>query len=83
MYNRYIPGPEEYAPIPEEHPPRAAKQPLIPEKLAGFLEKWKGEKPDSGDILLLLIVLLLWHEEGDRDLLIALGAALLLGDQGL
>ena len=83
MYNRYIPGPEEYAPIPEEHPPRAVKRSLIPEKLVGLLEKWKGEKPDSGDILLILIVLLLWHEEGDRDLLIALGAALLLGDQGV
>lgn len=69
MYNRYIPQGEQYTPAGRE-----------PEK--GIRELLKGlhlERLDSGDLLLLLIVLLLWKDSEDTDLLIALGAALFLG----
>lgn len=86
MYNRYIPDETQYTPIGPRHEPRAASQ------LGGLLEKGTQplqrllnhlhpEKLDSGDILLLLIVLLLWKEHEDTDLLLALGAAMLLGSE--
>lgn len=88
MYNRYIPHEQEYAPIPERSGPFAppsgkGRESLLGKnagRLKGLLKKLELEKLDSGDLLLLLVVLLLWREEEDLDLLIALGAALLLGE---
>lgn len=88
MYNRYIPDRQPYAPVGEGEtfrpaPQRTGGAPFLEKgaaQLSGLLKKLRLEKLDSGDILLLLIVLLLWKEEEDMDLLLALGAALLLGD---
>ena len=88
MYNRYIPDRQPYAPVGEgEHfRPAAQRTGSIPffekgtAQLSGLLKKLRLEKLDSGDLLLLLIVLLLWKEEVDMDLLLARGAARLLGD---
>ena len=88
MYNRYIPDRQPYAPAGEGERPRptvrrAGSAPFLEKgaaQLSGLLKKLHLEKLDSGDILLLLIVLLLWKEEEDMDLLLALGAALLLGE---
>lgn len=81
MYNRYIPEGSRYTPV--EPQDRAAsyggEKPGRP--LRELLKKLPVDRLDSGDILLLLIVLLLWKESEDTDLLLALGAALLLGGE--
>lgn len=89
MYNRYLPNQNRCAPVEGPDKPRqtaqAAGAAALLEKtgsqLTGFLKKLHLEKLDSGDILLILVVLLLWKEEEDIDLLLALGAALLLGKE--
>ncbi|MBQ8801746.1 MAG: hypothetical protein IJZ52_05635 [Clostridium sp.] len=88
MYNRYIPDRQPYAPVGEGEtihpaPQRVGSASLLGKgtaQLSELLKKLHLEKLDSGDLLLLLIVLLLWKEEEDMDLLLALGAALLLGE---
>lgn len=88
MYNRYISSGQPYAPVGQENQPRPAAPrfgggPLLEKgaaQISGLLKKLRLEKMDSGDILLLLVILLLWREEEDTDILLALGAALLLGD---
>lgn len=75
MYNRYIPQNGAYTPAGREGP----ELPQPGKKLSELLKGWKLDRLDSGDLLLLLIVLLLWKEGEDTDLLIALGAALFLG----
>ena len=81
MYNRYLPQREEYTPVgngpPVYHPGSGN---FSGGELGKLLKKVLPEKLDSGDLLLLLVVLLLWREEEDTDLLLALGAALLMGD---
>ena len=83
MYNRYLPPEEQYAPV---EPIRERQKPGSLSGKGGkafmeeLLKKLPLEKPDSGDLLLLLIVLLLWKESGDTDLLLALGGAMLLGE---
>ncbi len=47
--------------------------------LNGLLKSLKLENIDSGDVLLLLIILLLLSEGDDLDLVIALGVVLLMG----
>lgn len=47
--------------------------------LTGLLRSLKLDRLDSGDILLLLIVLLLLWEGDDLELVIALGLALIMG----
>lgn len=85
MYNRYLPSEDQYAPV-EPGGERAAsggsggRRGKLPWE--EMLKKLPLEKPDSGDLLLMLIVLLLWKESGDTDLLLALGGAFLLGDDG-
>ena len=81
MYNRYIPEGSRYTPVePQDrrapHGEKKSGQPLM-----ALLKKLPVDKLDSGDILLVLIVLLLWKESEDTDLLLALGAALLLGGE--
>ena len=73
MYNRYIPTHECCTPPAREKSAGPVQ---------GARELLKGlhlDRLDSGDLLLALIVLLLWKENEDTDLLLALGAALFLG----
>ena len=75
MYNRYIPQNGAYTPAEHE----GGQPPQPGTKFGELLKGLKLDRLDSGDLLLLLIVLLLWKEGEDKDLLIALGAALFLG----
>ena len=83
VYNRYIPEDSQYTSVdpPERHRggdfPSREKGKLLPEKLLKLI---RLEKLEPGDILLALIVLLLWKDSEDNDLLLAFGAAMLLGE---
>lgn len=89
MYNRYIqnddgayqqiPRQEDAAPPP---PPRRESPPRTEGRLGGFLdqilEKLHLQDIDKGDILLLLILLFLYDQGEDEELLMALGLLFLL-----
>ena len=83
MYNRYIPQDSQYTPVdPPERSVSGGGTPrgkgrFSPEKLLKLI---RPEKLEAGDILLALIVLLLWKDSEDSDLLLAFGAAMLLGE---
>ena len=84
MYNRYIPEGSQYTPV-EPLGDRTAdsghgweKGKRLPEKLLRLI---RLEKLEPGDILLALIVLLLWKDSEDSDLLLAFGAAMLMGEE--
>ena len=85
MYNRYIPGSASYAPIPEEEAPPAAPRPEgrrakgAAGGLTALLKGLGAEGMDTGDVLLLLIVLLLALEGDDWETVLILGLLLLLG----
>ena len=94
MYNRYIPAGTDYRPVSTPSPPRRDAQrppPPPPPKGAGPLEGvtgWLGgllkgihlEEMDSGDILLVLILLFLFLESDDNlELVITLGLLLAFG----
>lgn len=82
IYNAYIPGGGPYEKIPEEHPPgfESMFSSLLGSKgtggLSGLLGKLGLGKLDSGDILLLLILFLLWREGDHFDLVLLLGPGL-------
>jgi len=82
LYNAYLPHPGPYEKRPEAEPPGGGN---------GFFRQWGGEGLrslweklplsglDSGDLLLLLVLILLWKEgEADPILLLTLAAAFLL-----
>ncbi len=82
MYNRYIPADSAYQPLKPESSPQSgsppAAGPLEGFKLGGLLQGLG--QIDSGDILLLLILLLLCTDgEDNLDLLIVLGLAVAFG----
>lgn len=86
MYNRYIPSGTSYQRIAEEDGPvgAAPAEETVEgaEKkgvLAGLLKGLKLDGLDTGDILLLLILLFLFLEGDDMELIITLGLVLLLG----
>lgn len=85
MYNRYIPSGASYARVTEEDAaPLSAPgkaEPVSEKKggLSGILKGLKLENLDTGDILLLLILLFLFLEGDDIELIITLGLMLLLG----
>lgn len=88
MYNRYIPNGDSYTRITVEDGPSAApisaeNRAAEPEArtggLASLLKSLKLEKLDTGDVLLLLIILFLFLEGDDMELIITLGLMLLLG----
>lgn len=66
---------------PLRRPRREPAQPEPAKKtgLAGLLKGLKLEELDTGDILLLLILLFLFLEGDDLELIITLGLLLLLG----
>ncbi|MEG2119992.1 MAG: hypothetical protein RRY53_06505 [Pseudoflavonifractor sp.] len=85
MYNRYIPSGTSYTRVTEEDaaPPTAPREAeTAGEKKGGLSALLKGlklENMDTGDILLLLIMLFLFLEGDDIELIITLGLLLLLG----
>ena len=73
----YCPPPDEEPfgpPPPPPPPPGGGRQGF----LSGLLEKLNLKNLDSGDLILLLIIFLLYKEGGDEELLIALGLLLIL-----
>jgi len=88
MYNRYIPNGTAYTRITESEPPpsppprqkRKKSAPPSAGLLSALFKHLKLEELDTGDVLLLLILLLLFLDgEDNMELLIALGLILLLG----
>ena len=82
MYNRYIPEGHPYTPVDPPVEERAFRETGRP-SLESLLKRIRMEKPDTGDLLLALIVLLLWKDSGDTDLLLAFGGAMLMGEEEL
>ena len=94
MYNRYIrnddgvyarqPQPEPQPQAPPPPPPRHEPQPPPPKLggqlplLSGMLDKLHLGDIDIGDLLLLLLLFHLFREDGDEELLIAIGLLLIL-----
>ena len=81
-YNAYIPGEGPDENIPEEPSPGwgAALSSLLGGKgggLTSLLHKLGFGKVDSGDLLLMLILFLLWREGDQLDWVLLLGLALL------
>lgn len=89
MYNRYIPEEEyrDWTPVAPEPEQREEENSLPLSKLlhggrAGYSELLKAlhlKDIDSGDILLLLIMLYLLVEGDELELVIALGLVLIMG----
>ena len=78
------PGGGSPPPPPSSAPPSSAPPPRFPwgelsGGLGGILKKLKLDNWDSGDILLLLIVLFLLLEGDNLELAIALGLVLIMG----
>ena len=85
MYNRYIPGSASCGPMPEGEAPPAARRPGgrrakgAAGGLTALLKGLGAEGMDTGDVLLLLIVLFLALEGDDWETVLILGLLLLLG----
>ena len=93
MYNRYVRGEAgRYERIPQEEratpppppppppPPAPPSPPPLPDvhMLDQLLERLHLKDVDTGDLLLLLILFLLFRQEADEEVLIALGLLLIL-----
>ena len=82
MYNRYIQRDEgPYRPVPPEQPRRREPPPPPPGELhmlERLLDRLHLRDLDSGDLLLLLILFLLFRQEADEEALIALALLLIL-----
>ena len=75
----YAREPEHSAPLPFHDPPSPPKPKLPDLKFFDqLLDKLHLGDMDSGDLLLLLILFLLFRQEADEDVLIALGLLLIL-----
>lgn len=75
-----LPEPEPFFPPPPPPPPPEHRPPPGPPglpDLSGLLGRMLGEL-ETEDLLLVLILYLLYRESGDTELLIILGAMLLL-----
>lgn len=88
MYNRYIPSGNTYTRILENDPtapPPESRRPAEEEEkgekkgLSGILKSLKLDDLDTGDVLILLILLFLFLEGDDIEMMITLGLMLLLG----
>ena len=92
MYNRYMrKDPGEHRCVDERRgasPHSAPQQPRPPQHSAGaaplgglfsgILGKLNLNEMDTGDLLLLVLIFLLFREGGDEELLIALGLLLIM-----
>lgn len=76
------PEPEPAPPPPHPIPPPPPKPPPSPPDvtrlLSGLLERLRLQDVDTGDLLLLAILFLLFREKADEEVLIALGLLLIL-----
>ena len=63
-------------PPPKEEPPRRSDS--LTGLLRSFLDRLHLEKVDTGDLLILLLLFLLFEEDADEELLFALGLLLIL-----
>ena len=66
---------------PESRAERRPSAGQLPSSLTGLIDRLlpsHGAAPETGDVLLLLILLLLYRESGDTELLMILGAMLFL-----
>ena len=76
------PKPEPAPPPPHPIPPPPPKPPPSPPDvtrlLSGLLERLRLQDVDTGDLLLLAILFLLFREKADEEVLIALGLLLIL-----
>lgn len=91
MYNRYIPDQAPYeeteqakqrkkSPPPPQPPGGFFSPEGLTGRLGGLLKQLNLKKTDSGDLLILLILLFLFLESDDNlDLVITLGLLLLFG----
>lgn len=75
MYNQYIPNEEEKSEEAESPPPHKE----IKKTISDLLGKLKLDRLDRGDILLVLILLFLFWEGDNTDILLILGLVFLLG----
>lgn len=81
--SRPKPDPPPPPPPPPPIPPPAPKPPPPPPPdvtrlLSGLLERLRLQDVDTGDLLLLAILFLLFREKADEEVLIALGLLLIL-----
>lgn len=80
--SRPKPDPPPPPPSPPPIPPPAPKPPPPPPDvtrlLSGLLERLRLQDVDTGDLLLLAILFLLFREKADEEVLIALGLLLIL-----
>lgn len=84
MYNRYIPAGSAYQPLEEDGgqdaPAHSGPLEGVGDALSGLLKRFHLSHMDSGDLLLLLILLLLVSDGEDRlDWIIVLGLAVAFG----
>lgn len=77
MYNAYIPQPSPHEKIPEGSPPGFDAFYSAPTSagLKSLLGRLGLGKPDTGDLLLLLLLFLLLKEDGQGDMLLLLALA--------
>lgn len=88
IFNAYIPGEGPYEKIPEDRPPGSGGifssllGPGAAGGLQGLVERFRLDRLDSGDLLLLLILVLLLREgeRSDAVTVLAIAAVLLLTD---
>lgn len=92
MYNRYVrnesggydrlrqpePPPGAPPPPPPVFPPPPPPPPPDKGLLQGLLDQFHLDNVDTGDLLLLLILFLLFRQDADEEVLIALGLLLIL-----
>lgn len=75
-----IPEPDSIAPAKKPGPQNILPLPHgLSDGLKGLLKGILPDKIDIGDLLLILILLLLYIEKEDEDILIILGALILMG----
>ena len=93
MYNRYVPCGNGHRRIPTGEPERPAQAQPSPDpsparecggadglgSLPDLLRSFLPGMPDTGDLLLLMILLLVFLEGEDRELVVILALTLLLG----
>ena len=94
MYNRYIPSAAQYEQVEHSRSKTNSPPPPPPQKgafslegitgrLGGLLKSFTQKKLDSGDILLVLILLFLFLESDDNlELVITLGLLVAFGILG-